>query len=180
MFRTRFGVSLAMTLFALLSIAIIYSFVDRDTVQGLFCVMPAALMIVFPVVYFLISPSVYFESLSDTKPPSMESLRVAENIQEWLDADEELLAFTVGTLKSFPSIQILALTNKYLRIGADIGDRDIEINKITGVTWSPIRSILRVNLSIPPNKLEFDIVGREWKRRTYAFHSAWNEIVVDA
>ena len=180
MFRTKFGVSLVMTLFALFLIAIIYSFVASDALEGLFCILPAALLFVFPIVHFFISPSVYFELLSDNKPPSKESLRVAEDIQEWLDVDEELLAFTVGTLKSFPSIQILALTNKYLRIGSDIGDQDIEIKEITGVSWSPVKSTLRIDLSIPPNTLEFKIIGREWKRRTYVFSSAWNEIMVDA
>jgi hypothetical protein len=176
MFRTRLGVSLVMTLFALLVIAIISSFIFSDALGVLFCFLPAALLFIFPIVYFLISPSVYFDPLYDNKPPTQEELRVAENVQEWIDDDEELLAFTVGTLKSFPSIQILALTNKCLRIGADIGDRDIDISEITRVSWSSITSVLRIDLSIPQNKIEFEITGREWKRRAHEFSSAWDQI----
>jgi hypothetical protein len=175
MFRTRLGVSLVMTLFALLVIAIISYFIFGDVLGVLFCFLPASLLFVFPIVYFFISPLVYYDPLADNKPPTQEELRVAENVQEWIDDDEELLAFTVGTLKSFPSIQILALTNKCLRIGADIGDRDIEISEITRVSWSPITSVLRIDLCIPPSKLEFKIIGREWKRRAHEFSLAWNE-----
>jgi hypothetical protein len=100
--------------------------------QRLLCLLPLALLPIFPIADILIAPSVFLESFSHPQNPQKILCRCPKNIESWLDNDGELLLFTVGTLKSLPSIQILALTNHYLRIGLDIWDNDIELNNIAG------------------------------------------------
>lgn len=113
----------------------------------------------------------------DAHSSSDEHERLLQEIHNWLEPQENLLAFTIGYYGRLASgiNVILALTSKYLRIGSLKGGNNIPLQQIQNIEWSVIHSRIRILTTSSKRPLTFFIFGKTWKECAINLVDAWRQ-----
>ena len=105
--------------------------------------------------------------------PSAKLESLISEIDGWLEPGEQLIEFTIGAHPGAPLGIVLALTNKYLRLGSVGGGRNIPLDEIEYLNWSGIWARLTIGTLVPKKRLSFSINGKDWKGRAAKIAVAW-------
>ena len=101
-----------------------------------------------------------------------DSLR--STITEWLEPGERLLQYTVGGLQGHLTDVIVALTDRYVRLGSPEGGTNIPLGNIDEIRWSGLWARLNISATNPRTKLVISLVGAEWKQRAAQLAEEWS------
>lgn len=112
----------------------------------------------------------FFPKIGHAQIPEEQDMWLQE-ISRWIEPGEKIEVFTIGYMQNgWSKIDvILALTDKYIRIGSAYGGRNIPRDEIQKVTWSDSLAQLRIFTNFSPSPLVISIFGKDWKERAKQF-----------
>jgi hypothetical protein len=94
-------------------------------------------------------------------------------IHSWLELHEQLIEYTIGTHSGAPLGVVLALTDKYLRLGSPGGGRNIPLSDIKLIKWSGLWAKLTISTIESKEQLDFLINGKQWKAHAAKMADTW-------
>ncbi len=93
--------------------------------------------------------------MSDT---DVEELQ--DDILGRLDAGEQKVSWTTGTVGANPFGIVVAYTSKYVRLGSAEGGRNIALDDARAIHWSALWAGLNMRVESTGERLVFDVFGR--------------------
>lgn len=102
-----------------------------------------------------------------------------QEIKGWLEPGEEIRGFTIGYVKAtwFKKIEaVLALTDKYVRIGTAKGGTNISLRDIQKIQWCEKRSQVKVFLVDSKSQLSLSVFGKNWKEYGKKLAESWEQL----